>query len=168
VRASHDNAHHLLARGDKVIVYPGGDLEAMRPYRKRGQIVFGGRTGYMQLALRAQVPIIPVVSAGAHEMLFILDERNWARTLPGLDRLLRMHVFPTTLSLPWGITPGVPLLYLPLPVKVLMEVLPPMRFERTGAAAAEDSGHVAACDQQVRQVMQAALDRLYRERQAAT
>jgi len=159
VRASHDTAHRLFQRGMKVIVYPGGDLEAMRPFRDRDRIVFGGRRGYIRLALREGVPIIPVVAAGAHATFIILDRRNWLAPF-GLDRLLRIKVWPTTLSLPWGITLGAPLPYLPLPTRILIEVLPPIRFDRRGAEAAGDEELVGECARQVETAMQGALTRL--------
>ena len=163
VRASHENAHRLFARGEKVIVYPGGDVDAMRPWTKRDRIVFGGRRGYARLAIRSGVPIVPVVAAGSHETFCVLDERNWAARVPGLSRLLRLKTWPTTLSIPWGITLGPPLVYLPLPARTLIEVLEPMTFERTGDEAAQDEAYVAQCADRVEGTMQAAMDRLYAE-----
>jgi 1-acyl-sn-glycerol-3-phosphate acyltransferase len=52
VRAAHEPAMRLFAAGRKVLVYPGGDFDSMRPFRRRDEIVFGGRRGYMRLALR--------------------------------------------------------------------------------------------------------------------
>ncbi len=166
VRASHENAPRLFDLGAKVIVYPGGDLDAMRPFRKRDRVVFGGRRGYVRLALRSGVPVIPVVAAGSHETLVILDERNWLRLVPGLERLLRIKVWPTTLTFPWGITLGVPPIYLPPPVRILMEVGEPIRFERTGEEAARDDDYVAECAATVESVMQATIERLAAERRA--
>ena len=90
VRATHDNAHRLFNRGAKVIVYPGGDVDAMRPWSKRDKIVFGGRKGYIRLALSAGVPIVPIVAAGSHETFMVLDERNWMSVIPGLTRLVHL------------------------------------------------------------------------------
>jgi 1-acyl-sn-glycerol-3-phosphate acyltransferase len=163
VRACHDNAHRLFARGCKVIVYPGGDLDAMRRYSDRDRIVFGGRRGYMRLALREGVPIVPVIAAGSHETFAVLDQRNWLATL-GLDRLLRVKVWPTTLSLPWGLTPGLPPVYIPYPARILMEILEPVRFDRTGPEAAADEAYVARCAERLQGTMQQALTRLARER----
>ena len=167
VRASHENAHRLFARGDKVLVYPGGDLDAMRPWRHRNRVVFGPRRGYIRLALRAGVPILPLVTAGAHEAFVILsDGRRLARLLR-LDKLLRIEAWPITFSLPWGLTIGPPPPYLPLPTRFFQEVLPPMRFDRTGEEAAADADYVEACHQQVHGAMQQALTRLAAERLAA-
>jgi len=167
VRASHENAHRLFERGHKVLVYPGGDLDAMRPFRDRNRVVFGGRRGYLRLALRERVPLIPVVSAGAHGTLLILDDlRPLAESL-GLARLLRVKVWPLTLSIPWGLTLGPPILYLPLPVRIWIEVLEPIRFERGGEEAAADEDYLSACAEHVEGTMQAALERLDAERRSA-
>ncbi len=165
VRASHDNAHRLFRRGSKVLVFPGGDRDAMRPYRDRNRVVFGGRTGYMRLSLREGVPIIPVVSAGAHSTLLILDDGQWLARLLRADRLLRIKTWPITICLPWGLVVGPQLLYLPWPSRILIEILEPIRFDRTGDAAAKDEAYVRTCADRVEGTMQEALDRLVRERE---
>ncbi len=164
VRASHDTARKALAAGRKVLVYPGGDIEANRPSRLKNRIVFGGRRGYVRLALREKVPIIPVVSCGAHDTFYIIDDGRWLARALRLDKLFRLDVCPIVLSVPWGLTFWPPLVYLPLPTKVLIEVLPPMRFHRTGEEAARDEAYVEACADKVETVMQRALDHLARER----
>lgn len=168
VRASHENARRLFARGDKVLVYPGGDVDSMRPYRERNRVVFDGRRGYLRLALREGVPLIPVVSAGAHGTLLILDDLRPLARLLGLDRLLRAKVWPLTLSVPWGLTLGPPLVYLPLPVKIWIEVLEPIRFARVGEAAAADERYLSECAALVEGRMQAALERLDAERRRSS
>jgi 1-acyl-sn-glycerol-3-phosphate acyltransferase len=164
VRASHELAHRLFARGHKVLVYPGGDVEAMRPYRDRDRIIFDGRRGYVRLALRARVPIIPAVSAGSHATFIVLHDGRFLASWLRLDRLLRLRVFPLTLSFPWGLTLGPLLSYLPYPTRILTEILDPIRLEPDGPDAARDEDHVARCAAHVEATMQAALERLSGER----
>jgi 1-acyl-sn-glycerol-3-phosphate acyltransferase len=164
VRANHENAHRLFARGSKVLVYPGGDYEVMRPYRHRNRIVFGGRAGYVRLALREGVPVLPVVAAGAHAAFVVLDDGRWLARLLAADRLFRLKVWPITLCLPWGVLVGPGQVYLPWPTRILMEVLPPIHFDRVGDAAADDPAYVRACADRVEGAMQAALERLAEER----
>ena len=115
LEAKAANAHRVFEAGRKVLVYPGGDLDAFRPSRDRDRVVFGPRRGYVRLALREGIPIVPVVTAGAHEGWWVLtDGRGIARKL-GTHRLLRTDVLPITLSLPSIVSPGLP--YLPLPTK---------------------------------------------------
>jgi len=164
VRASHDSARRLFARGDKVLVYPGGDQEALRPFRHRNRIVFGGRDGYIRSALRAGVPVIPFVAAGAHATFVILDDGRWLARVLGADRWLRLKVWPITLCLPWGLVVG-PVPYVPWPTRILIEVMQPMSFDRVGEVAAKDDAYVRACADRVEAAMQATLDRLADERE---
>jgi 1-acyl-sn-glycerol-3-phosphate acyltransferase len=166
VRASGANAARIFARSRNVLVYPGGDEESMRPSSQRDQIVFAGRKGYVRLALRHGVPIVPVVAFGAHDVFVVLDDGRWLAKGLGLDRLLRLKVMPTVLCLPWGVTLGPLVPFIPLPARIRIEVLPPVRFERHGDAAARDGDYVAACDERVRSLMQAALTRMAMERRA--
>ena len=164
VRASHENANRLLGAGKKVIVYPGGDVDSMRPSRKRYELVFDGRTGYIRAALLNRAPVIPVVSAGGHDTLRILDDGRWLARLLRLDRLpIRTHVWPITLSIPWGLTLWPPPVYIPLPSRIIQEVLEPITFDRGGPEAAEDRAYVRACADQVEGKMQATLTRLGEE-----
>ncbi len=166
VRASHENAHRLFAAGRRVLVYPGGDLESVRPFRLRNKIVFGPRRGYIRLALREGVPIVPVVSAGAHATFVVLSDGKWiARRLP-LARLLRLKTWPISLSLPWGLTVGFTPPHFPLPTKISIEALDPIRFDRTGEAAAADAQYVECCHRRVVFAMQQALDRLVEGRRS--
>jgi 1-acyl-sn-glycerol-3-phosphate acyltransferase len=138
VRASPRNASRLCRAGKKMLVYPGGDAEAMRPFRDRNRIMFGTRRGYLKLAIRNGIPIIPVVSHGAHSTAVILDDGKWLVRKLGLDRRIRLNAWPTTLSFPWGITFGPPPPYLPFPARIRIEVLEPLQFERSGAEAARE------------------------------
>lgn len=164
VRACHENAHRAFARGHKVLVYPGGDLDSMRPSRLRDRIVFGPRRGYIKLALREGVPIVPIVAAGAHDTFVVLDDGRWLAQALGLHRLFRLDVWPITLTIPWGLTVGVTPPYFPLPTKMLIEVMEPIAFERSGAAAAADAAYVDACHRRVHGAMERTLERLARER----
>ena len=54
----------LKARGEHLVVAPGGMREAMRPFWVDGRVDLGDRRGYLRLALRYDLPIIPVVATG--------------------------------------------------------------------------------------------------------
>ncbi|MDY0004334.1 MAG: lysophospholipid acyltransferase family protein [Polyangia bacterium] len=164
VRASHENARRIFAAGKKALVYPGGDFDDMRPFKDRNRVVFGGRQGYMRLALSHGVPIIPVVSCGSHESLLVLWDGQRLARLIGADRWMRSKVWPVSICLPWGVWVGPPLLYIPFPTWILQEVLQPIVFERTGPQAAADPEYVAACCERVESAMQACLDGLAEER----
>lgn len=160
VRASPESAHLLFATGHKALVYPGGDREVMRPYRNRHRIVFGPRRGYVRMALRENVPIVPVVTAGAHEAFMVLDDGGRVARALGAHRWARVNVFPTVLSVPWGLTIGLPPPYVPVPTRIVQEILAPIHFDRSGEEAACDDAYVERCHERVVAAMQAALDRI--------
>lgn len=156
VPARPANAVSLLRRGAKVLVYPGGDLDAFRPWSRRHEIVFGERKGFVRVALRAQAPIVPVVSVGAHEAFRVLTDGRRVVSRLGIKRLTRVEVFPIALCLPWGITFG-PSFYLPVPVRMRIRVLPPLSWPDLPPDAADDPHVVARCRDEVQGAMQAAL-----------
>jgi 1-acyl-sn-glycerol-3-phosphate acyltransferase len=131
--ASHDHAERALDAGAAVLVYPGGDHESYRPSWESGDIDFGGRGGFIDLALKKRVPIVPVVAIGGQETaLFLTRGERMAKALK-LNRLLRLKVLPVQLAPPWGLTvfdlPG----RLPLPSQLTIQVLPPVQLrERFG------------------------------------
>lgn len=129
--ASRDAALAAFERGEHVLVLPGGDIDAFKPWDKRDEIVFEGRTGFARLAQDAGVPIVGIVTAGAGESAYVIsDGQRLARALR-LDKTLRAKVLPVSVSLPWGISVGTAgvLPYLPLPTKLLTAVMPPIRSE---------------------------------------
>jgi 1-acyl-sn-glycerol-3-phosphate acyltransferase len=164
VRANKDTAARIFAAGHKALVFPGGDLEVLRPFARRDEIVFGPRRGYIKLAIRSDVPIVPIVTAGAHSSFIVLDDGQKLAKALHLPQWARVNVLPTVLSFPWGLTFGFPPPYVPLPTRIYSEVLAPIQFTRSGDEAADDDAYVEHCHERVVAAMQAALDRLARER----
>jgi len=162
VVASHENARAAFGRGAPVLVYPGGDHETFRPSWESDQIEFGGRRGFVKLALSEGVPIVPIVSIGGQETaLFLIRGERLARLL-GIDRLLRIKVLPISVGPPLGVNvldlPG----RLPLPAKITVEVRPPIDLrERFGPEPDPDRAY-----EEVTGEMQRVLDRLSEERTA--
>ena len=160
VAASHDNARKALQAGAAVLVYPGGDYEVHRPSWQGRRVDFGGRKGFLRLALEEGVPIVPVVSIGGQETaLFLSRGERLAKGL-ALDKLFRLKVLPISIAPPWGINVGDMLGHLPLPAKITVEALPPIDLRREfGAEPDLDEVY----DHLVRQ-MQETLDALAAER----
>jgi 1-acyl-sn-glycerol-3-phosphate acyltransferase len=124
VAASPENASEALESGAALLVYPGGDYEVHRPSWLANKVDFGGRKGFIRLALDNNVPIVPVVSAGGQETaLFLTRGEGLARAL-WLDRIFRLKVLPISIALPWGLNVGDMLGHLPLPAKITVEALP--------------------------------------------
>lgn len=163
VRAGAGVAERALARQRLLLVYPGSDWDACRPFSQRGRVELHGRRGFLRLALRTGVPIVPVVSVGTHEQLVILTRGDTLARVTGMHRLLRTDTLPIALSLPWGVSLAyVP--YLPLPAQTTLAFGPPLHFADIRPDQAEDEAILDRCYRVVQDTMQAMLDELSRDR----
>src|SRR5581483_6192271 len=106
VAADPGNAELALRSGAAVLVYPGGDYEVFRPSWESGKVDFGGRKGFIRLALEAGVPIQPIVAVGGQETALFLTRGERLAKLAGLDKLLRLKTAPILFGLPFGLMPG--------------------------------------------------------------
>ena len=129
--ASHENARAAFEKGAPVLVYPGGDYETFRPSWQSDKIAFGGRQGFIRLALEQGVPIIPVVAVGGQETALFLTRGQRVAKAIKLDKLARVKVLPVSIGPPYGINlldlPG----RLPLPAKITVKVLEPIDLKET-------------------------------------
>jgi len=148
IRAHHTQALHALKQGYAVQVYPGGDDDACRPFSKRNYIEFAGRMGYIRLAQEAKVPIVPIVSHGAHKSLIILRSGKRLAAWLGTDSQFRLRTFPLSFCAPWGLWLGPMPGYIPFPTKITVKVCPPI----------SSTGDPRVIDRMVRKTMQAALN----------
>ena len=78
-----------------------------RPHSQRYKINFAENKGFVKLALKQEVPIIPVISVGGHDTLIVLcDCYDLVKQLHelGLPWLYEIDpgIFPIYLGLPWG------------------------------------------------------------------
>ena len=115
-----------------------------------------GRTGFVKLALRERVPVIPLASVGMQETLIVLTRGDRLARALGLHRLLRSNVLPIALGIPWGLfTPYLP--QLPLPAQVTIEFGEPIRWDYPPGAE-NDPEIVGRCYREVEAALQRGLD----------
>jgi 1-acyl-sn-glycerol-3-phosphate acyltransferase len=166
VRAHPKMAIAALEQGADVLVYPGGAVDVFRPHRQREKIELNNNKAFVKLALRYHVPIIPLISLGSHDTLFVIENiyplvkqlHEWG-IFPWLYDLDPI-VFPIYLGLPWIIGFG-PLPNIPLPMQIHTKVCQPIRFKRYGQEASSDRTYVTDCYNKVVQTMQQELSALY-------
>jgi len=165
IEANPEAAEHALRSGGSVVVFPGGDHDVFRPWSERHHIDFAGRTGWIRLALRTGVPIVPAVSCGAHNSVVVLSRGDrLVRWMPHL-RLMRVKVMPIMLGLPWGVSFGLPTL--PLPTKTTVDVGSPIDLaDRYGADADDGDAVIKWIYDDLTAEMQRTMDGLVAEREA--
>ncbi|HEX8120184.1 MAG TPA: lysophospholipid acyltransferase family protein [Solirubrobacteraceae bacterium] len=160
VAASRENARKALEDGNALLVYPGGDYEVHRPVWERNRVDFDGRKGWIRTALEHDVPIVPVVAIGGQETSLFLSRGETLAKLLMLDKAFRLKVLPISIAPPWGINVGDFLGHIPLPAKITVEALPPIRVR-------DEFGEDPDLDEvydHVTRLMQETLDALAAER----
>jgi 1-acyl-sn-glycerol-3-phosphate acyltransferase len=158
IRASRDKAEKALRSGAALVVFPGAAHDAARPTWQMNTIDFHGRTGYVSMAIKAGVPIVPAVSIGGQETQLYLTRGTWLAKLLGLQRRVRLEQMPVSFGFPFGLSVGTA--NLPLPSKIVTQVLQPIDI----TAQFGENPDIAEVDAHVRKVMQSALDRLAAQR----
>jgi 1-acyl-sn-glycerol-3-phosphate acyltransferase len=147
VVASPYNALQLLEQDQLVAVFPEGVKGTGKPFAERYRLRRFGRGGFVEVALRAGAPIVPVAVVGSEEIYPKLGD------IPPVARLLGAPFFPVTPTFPWlG-----PLGAVPLPSKWRIEFCEPIETAHHGAEAAGDRALVLELSEQVRDTVQQAL-----------
>ncbi len=139
-----------LARGDLLMVTPGGTREGCRSFRHRYEVDWGNRRGYLKLAMRHGLPIIPAAASGVDDMFIGLNDGDvWSRRL----RVpLRM---PAWVGVgPLGLWPLSP----PFPVKVTQHIGAPITSHLDPALRADDPAALDALHREVTSAVQRLLD----------
>jgi 1-acyl-sn-glycerol-3-phosphate acyltransferase len=147
VVASPYNALRLLEQDRLVAVFPEGVKGTGKPFAERYRLQRFGRGGFVEIALRAGAPIVPVAVVGSEEIYPKLAD------VPALARAIGAPFFPVTPTFPWlG-----PLGAVPLPSKWRIEFCEPIATAHFGADAASDRGLVLELTDQVRETVQQAV-----------
>jgi 1-acyl-sn-glycerol-3-phosphate acyltransferase len=124
VAAHPANVHRLLYDEEQlVLVFPEGRKGTEKLYKDRYKLRRFGRGGFVEAAMRARAPIVPVCVVGAEEAAPIFAQVNLLKRLTGLI------YFPITPTFPHGGPLGM-LGYLPAKFKI--RFLEPIHFHEEG------------------------------------
>jgi len=160
--ASAKSIAAALERGHDVAVWPGGERDSLRPWIKRDQAVLAGRKGFVRLAIRTGVPIVPIATVGGPDAMPVLASgRQLAKALR-LDKIARVKMFPIAIQLPWGISPAL-LPEVPLPTKIRTSFQEPVQVD-ADPDRAQDEKYVKAKYDEVCASIQTGMDALARRR----
>lgn len=152
VVAHPNNAHRLLAEeGQLVLDFPEGTKGTMKPYSQRYRLQRFGRGGFIEVAMRAGVPVLPVAVTGTEETMPTLF------TL-GLGPQVRVPV--TANAVLFGLGGA----WIPWPATIHARILEPVHFDVPAGLEAYSRRAVTRGAEQVREQLQAELDRTVRVR----
>jgi 1-acyl-sn-glycerol-3-phosphate acyltransferase len=121
VSARPANAYRLLRQQQQLaLVFPEGTKGPSKSFTDRYQLRRFGRGGFVEIAMRAGVPVVPIAVVGSEEAMPIVLR------LPSLARALHVPYFPITANVlamgPLGVV-------VPFPAKFKLRVLDPVRFD---------------------------------------
>jgi 1-acyl-sn-glycerol-3-phosphate acyltransferase len=160
--AAPDSIASALEAGHDVALWPGGEIDSLRPWTDRDKAVLAGRKGFIRMAIRAGVPIVPIATVGGPDSMPVLARgRRLAQALQ-LDKVARLKMFPISVQAPWGISPAM-LPELPLPTKIRTAFQPPVELSLDPAKATDDD-YVERKYDEVQQSIQDGMDTLARRR----
>jgi 1-acyl-sn-glycerol-3-phosphate acyltransferase len=160
--AAPDAIATALAEGRDVALWPGGEVDSLRPWKERDLANLAGRKGFVKMAIRAGVPIVPIATVGGADAMPVLFRGDRLSKVLQLDRLLRLKVFPLAVSLPWGIAPAA-LPQLPLPAKIRTRFMPAVEVDHDPART-QDDDYVDRKYREVQNSIQQGMDALARKR----
>ena len=158
VTANPDNAYRLLHdEGQLVLVFPEGTKGTGKHYRDRYQLRRFGRGGFVEIAMRAGVPIVPIAVVGNEESMPILWKSG------RLAKLFGIPYFPVTANQlllgPLGLVTY-------LPSKFKLRVLPPVHFDVPVDQERYSRSRVMEESERIRGVIQDALYDMLRNRRS--
>ena len=159
VVAHPDNAYRLLREQRQlVLVFPEGSKGPAKTYGERYQLRRFGRGGFVQIAMRAGVPVVPIAVVGAEESMPILYN------LRPLAKALGIPYAPITAnSLLFGPVLGA-VAY--LPAKFKLKVLPPVHFDVPADQPRYSKSRIMEEAEGIRQQIQEALYDMLKARQS--
>lgn len=156
--AHPDNALRLLRdQGQLALVFPEGTKGPSKTYADRYRLRRFGRGGFVEIAMRAGVPVIPVAVVGAEESMPIVFR------LPLVARLIGVPYVPVTANM---------LLFGPLgvfayfPSKFKLRVLDPVTFDVPPGQERYSKSRVMEEAENIRMHLQETLYEMLRERRS--
>jgi 1-acyl-sn-glycerol-3-phosphate acyltransferase len=159
VVAHPDNAYRLLhEQGQLVLVFPEGSKGPGKHFRERYRLRRFGRGGFVEIAMRAGVPIVPIAVIGAEESMPIVWKAQTLAKLVGLPYL------PVTANmLVFGPVLGSVAYF---PAKFHLRVLDPVRFDVPAGQDRYSRSRIMDESEHVRERIQAALYEMLRDRRS--
>jgi 1-acyl-sn-glycerol-3-phosphate acyltransferase len=161
VLAHPDNAYRLLREQQQLaLVFPEGTKGTGKTYGERYQLRRFGRGGFVQIAMRAGVPIVPIAVVGAEEAMPIL----WKS--PQLAKLVGLPYLPITANMLAFAALGPLGGALPLPAKIRIRALEPVHFDVEPDQPRYSRSRIMDESEHIRQVIQEALYDMLRTRRS--
>ena len=158
VVAHPDNAYRLLReQGQLVLVFPEGSKGPGKTYNERYRLRRFGRGGFVEIAMRAGVPILPIAVVGAEESMPNL------LSLPAVAKALGVPYVPVTANM-LALGPLGAIGY--FPAKFKLRVLEPVKFDVEPDQERYSRSRIMDESEAIRQKIQESLHDMLRQRRS--
>ncbi len=158
VPAHPDNAYRLLREQKQlVLVFPEGSKGPGKNFSQRYQLRRFGRGGFVEIAMRAGVPVVPIAVVGAEESMPTLYNMSRVAKAFGLP------YFPITANM-LAFGPIGAVTY--FPAKFKLRVLPPVHFDVTPDQPRYSKSRIMDESEKIREHIQQALYDMLRKRRS--
>jgi 1-acyl-sn-glycerol-3-phosphate acyltransferase len=156
--AHPDNAYRLLKEQNQlVLVFPEGTKGPGKNFTERYQLRRFGRGGFVEIAMRAGVPVVPIAVVGSEEAMPTLAH------IPGLAKAIGAPYAPITANMlalgPLGLVGY-------FPAKFRLKVLDPVHFDVPPDQERYSRSRVMEESEAIRDHIQSALYEMLRNRES--
>ena len=161
VVAHPDNAYRLLREQQQLaLVFPEGAKGPSKHYSQRYQLRRFGRGGFVEIAMRAGVPIIPIAVVGAEESMPVVAK------IPALAKMMGIPYFPITANMALAPVLGPLASFAYFPSKFKIRVLDPVTFDVEPDMPRYSRSHIMDESERIRGTIQDALYDMLRNRRS--
>jgi 1-acyl-sn-glycerol-3-phosphate acyltransferase len=158
VSARPANAYRLLKDQNQLaLVFPEGTKGPSKSFTDRYQLRRFGRGGFVEIAMRAGVPVIPIAVIGSEEAMPVVLR------LPTLAKALGVPYFPITANL---LTMGPLGIVMPFPAKFKLRVLDPIHFDVPADQERYSKSRVMEEAERIRSLLQESVFDMLRDRRS--
>lgn len=149
----------VFTRGESLMITPAGPIEGCRSFRERYKVNWGKRLGYLKLALKYHLPIIPTAGVGVDDTYIGLNNGyEWGKTFDN-SAIAKKIGWPGGLPIwfafgatgPWPLT-------LPFPSKIVCHVGTPIDLQADGPVDPSDRKALEKIHHRITDTVQQMLD----------
>ena len=177
VPSTYEGAEHAIAEKAALIVFPGGDHEAFRPFWRADKVDLAGRLGFLRIARKAWLPVVPMGFHGiTTPVLWRSSFLAWFFVWPRVSGVKRFGLtvlavlgvaailYFVPLAWPWRallawVFAGSPFALFPiLPTTIRIRIGPPLSPETLFGSRDADDGVLSAALGRVEAAIQSQVD----------
>src|SRR5580700_9719087 len=158
VSARPANAYRLLKEQRQLaLVFPEGTKGPSKSFTDRYQLRRFGRGGFVEIAMRAGVPVIPIAVVGSEEAMPVIMR------VPTLAKIIGVPYVPITANLfafgPLGVV-------MPFPAKFKLQVLDPVHFDVPADQERYSKSRIMEESERIRSLLQESVYDMLRDRRS--